>query len=246
MSPFYTRFQKWLLSPSGLPFVRRIAAATFSTLYNAERIPQRGAVLVVSNHAFLGLDTPALGALLVLHTGRAPFFLADRNVFRHVQALVGSMGGIPGTREGAAGLLSRGELVVVYPGGVDDAFKLTDEAYTLKWGDRRGFARVAVESQAPILPIAATGIDEVFELHRREHIIGRRVGGSPRYDMPLPELLPRRVPFNYYVLPPIDTSGPADASHIDRVRLAVYESMEGVLAPYRARMQRLTSPPQDR
>src|SRR5262245_25635736 len=211
MPPCYTRFQTWLLSPAGLPFARRIAGATFSTLHNAERIPHEGSVLVVSNHSFLGLDTPALGALLVLHTGRAPYFLADRNVFRYVRSLVASMGGIPGTREGAAELLSRGELVVVYPGGVDDAFKLTEEAYTLKWKARRGFARVAIESQVPIVPIAATGIDEVFELHRREHIIGRRVGGSPRYDMPLPQpLLPRRVPFNYYVLPPIDTSGPAD------------------------------------
>jgi 1-acyl-sn-glycerol-3-phosphate acyltransferase len=247
MSAFYTRFQRWLLSPAGLPFARCIAGATLATLHNAERIPREGSVLVVSNHAFLGLDTPALGALLILHTGRAPFFLADRNVFRYVRSLIASLGGIPGTREGATGLLSRGELVVVYPGGVDDAFKLTSEAYTLKWGDRQGFARVAIESKAPIVPIAATGIDEVFELHRREHIVGRRVGGCPRYDIPLPEpRMPRRVPFNYYVRPPIDTSGPAeDAGHVDRVRLAVHESLEAVLAPYRARMKRLLSPPQD-
>jgi 1-acyl-sn-glycerol-3-phosphate acyltransferase len=204
-------------------------------------------VLVVSNHSFLGLDTPALAALLVLHTGRAPYFMADRNVFRHIRSLLASVGGIPGTQENARELLSRGELVVVYPGGVDDAFKLTSDAYTLKWGDRRGFVRAAIENKALIVPIAATGIDGMFELHRREHIIGRRIGGSPRYDVPMPDrLLPRRIPFNYHVLPPIDTSGPAgDAGHIERVRLAVYESMEGVLAPYRALLKRLSSPTQD-
>ena len=136
-------------------------------------------------------------------------------------------------------LLEAGEMVCVYPGGIDDSFKLSSEAYTLEWGARRGFARVAMQARVPVLPIAATGVDELFEVRRREQVIGQWFGGAPRYDVPVPEnLLPRRIPLAYHVLEAIDTSGdPADEAAVERVRRATLTAMESVIDPYRARLR---------
>ena len=136
----------------------------------------------------------------------------------------------------AVELLRAGELACVYPGGVDDSFKLSTEAYRLQWGARAGFARVAMRAGAPIVPIAATGIDDLFVVHAREHRVGRALLGSPRYDVPLPtSLVPAKVPLTYHVLAPIDASGDADSpADVARLRDRVFEAMESVLGPYRA------------
>lgn len=230
----------WMLAQteSGRRFAQSLATQLRATLHGDEHVPREGGALLVGNHAFLGIDAFVLAALLLLQTGRFPRFLAERNLFRlpGVRDLLRSMGAIPGTPDDAAFLLEAGEVVVVYPGGVDDSFKLSSDAYTLRWQGRAGFARVAMRARVPIVPVAATGVDELYHLDRREHFLGRWFGGSSRYDIPLPsDLRPRRVPLDYYLLPPIDTAGdPHDAEAVERVRRATEEAIRSVLDPYRA------------
>ncbi|MDI1450316.1 lysophospholipid acyltransferase family protein [Polyangium sp. 6x1] len=233
----------WMLAQteSGRRFAQSFAEQLRATLHGDEHAPRTGGALLVGNHAFLGIDAFALGALLLLRTGRLPRFLAERNLFRlpGVRELLRSMGAIPGTPDDAVDLLEAGELVVVYPGGVDDSFKLSSDAYTLRWQGRAGFARVAMRARVPIVPFAATGVDELYQLDRREHFLGRWFGGSSRYDIPLPRggLRPRRVPLDYYLLPPIDTAGdPRNVEDVERVRRATEEAIRGVLDPYRAEL----------
>ena len=131
--------------------------------------------------------------------------------------------------------LEEGELVCVYPGGVNDSFKLSSEAYQLKWKDRAGFAKVALRAGVPTVPVAATGVDEIFEVPRRERLLGRTLLGSPRYDLPVPRLAaPRRVPLDFYVLPAIPAEGDAsDPEAVERLRRATQDALESVLEPYR-------------
>jgi 1-acyl-sn-glycerol-3-phosphate acyltransferase len=187
-----------------------------------------------------------MAALFVLHTGRTPRFLGERNLWKIPGAapLLDAVGTIPGAPDDAVKLLSAGELVCVYPGGIDDSFKVSSEAYKLQWSPggkaRAGFARVALRAGAPIVPIAATGIDELFEIPRREGLLGRLLLGSRRYDMPLPKALtPRRVPLDYHALTPVEPRGDAsDPEAVERMRRATYEALESVLAPYRERLER--------
>jgi 1-acyl-sn-glycerol-3-phosphate acyltransferase len=208
-----------------------------STMHNADRIPATSGALIVSNHTLLGLDALPLTALIALWTKRTPRFLGERNLWRFPGAgrILEAVGAIPGTREGALELLRAGELVCVYPGGVDDSFKLSSEAYQLKWGNRLGFATVAYEAGVPIVPIAATGIDEFYTVETKEPWLGRWLFGSDRYDLPIPRnLLPKRVPLDYYVLPPIAApqDSPKDEA-IAQLRQATFESLDQVLAGYR-------------
>lgn len=237
-----TLVQIFASTDTGLRAADAIARSLQASLHDADRIPRKGAALIVGNHSYLGVDSVALLALLISRTGRMPRFLGERNLWKipGVAAFLDAVGAIPGAPDEAVRLLSEGELVCVYPGGIDDSFKLSSEAYQLRWKERAGFAKVALRAKVPIVPIAATGVDEVFEVPRREHFLGRALLGSPRYDLPLPRsLVPRRVPLDFYVLPLVEPSGDAaDPEAVERSRRATKDALEGVLGPYRERLSK--------
>lgn len=53
---------------------------------------------------------------------------------------------MPGTREECLIALKNGYLVSISPGGVREAL-FSDESYQLVWGNRKGFARVALDAK---------------------------------------------------------------------------------------------------
>ena len=214
-----------------------------ATIEGLDHIPAVGGALVVGNHAFGGLDGFVLGALLIRHTGRYPRALADRNFFRFpvVRSLMKEMGALAGEPKRAQELLEDGELVIVYPGGVDDSFKTKDQRHRLQWGTRAGFAKVAMRSKVPIVPVAGLGIDDMYEIVAREHWIGRALFGSKRYDLPIAlgaygTPVPKRNPQHFVVLPPIDTSGdPESEGDVERVRAQTYDAIDERLREERAK-----------
>lgn len=232
----------WMLActDAGRRAAKVIADRLHATLHGEENLPRNTGALLVGNHAYLGVDSVALSAVLLAQTNTLPRFLADRNLFRvpGLRSLLTTLGAISGNPDDAIEMLKAGELVAVYPGGVDDSFKLSSEAYQLKWHGRAGFARVAMRAGVPIVPIAATGVDELYRIDRHEHLVGRRIGGSARYDLPLPKsLVPRRVPLDFYVLPPIDTKGdPNDEHDVERVRHETEAALQSILDPYRKKL----------
>ncbi|HTU59638.1 MAG TPA: lysophospholipid acyltransferase family protein, partial [Polyangiales bacterium] len=222
-------------------FLRSIAGYFHATLKGHEHIPRQGPALIVSNHALFALDSAVLGALLVEHVQRFPRFLADRALWKipGLRGVIRAIGGLPGDPRSADVLLRSGELVVVYPGGVDDSLKHNWQNHRLLWKKRAGFARVAMTARVPIIPIVGLGIDDMYKVIGREHIVGRRIFGSERYDLPfavgaMGTILPRRAPQHYEVLPPIDTSGdPTNETDIEQVRAATYNALETRLSEFR-------------
>lgn len=200
-------------------------------------IPREGGALLVGNHAMMGLDGFVLGALVIRETTRYVRFLGERNLWRVpvLRSALSAVGAVPGAPGKAIELLESGELVGVYPGGIDDSWKLSSEKYRLQWGQRAGFARVAMRAGVPIIPIAAIGIDEMYDVVAREPVVGRTILGSPRYDLPIAlgaygTPIPRRVPQRYLVQSPIDTTGDPDhEGDVERVRAATFDAIESVL-----------------
>jgi 1-acyl-sn-glycerol-3-phosphate acyltransferase len=213
-----------------------------ATIEGVEHIPQTGGALVVGNHSVGGLDGFVLGALIIRHTGRYPRALADRNLFRvpFVRSLFKEIGALAGEPKRARELLEDGELVMVYPGGVDDSFKTSDQRNRLQWGTRAGFAKVAMRAKVPIVPIAGLGIDDMYKVVAREHLLGRAIFGSPRYDLPIAlgaygTPVPKRNPQHFVVFPPVDTNGdPESERDVERVRAATYDAIDGRLREERA------------
>ncbi|HVU02462.1 MAG TPA: lysophospholipid acyltransferase family protein [Polyangiaceae bacterium] len=227
------RLQAFFETPLGRAVLSSLIQYFHASIEGIEHIPKTGPALVVSNHALFALDTAVFGALVVRDVGRHPRFLADRMLwtipgFRQV---ITSIGALPGEPQTAEELLRRGELVVVYPGGVDDSLKLSHERYRLKWKQRAGFARVAMASRAPIIPVVGFGIDEMYTVLGHEPFVGRRMFGSERYDLPVAfgafgTFIPRRAKQTFRVLPPIETSGdPTNPADVERVRRATWDAL---------------------
>ena len=94
--------------------------------------------------------------------------------------------------ENALPMLARGELVAVFPEGLQGVGKLYRERYRLARFGRGGFVRLAREAQVPLLPVAVVGAEEIHPV----------IGKITRFAEPLG--IPY-IPDNSYV----SVAGPA-------------------------------------
>ena len=166
-----------------------------ASLEGVHHLPH-GPALLVGNHGTMGLETPVFFWLIRCSTGRFPVGLTDRHLFGGpLESLLRKLGGIPGTRENAASLLSDGHLVVCYPGGAREVFKRPDERYRLQWDRSSGFARVAIAAGVPVVPFAGLGVDHSFlnfgHLQAATRLLGRYA--PPLALGPLPARLRFRI-----------------------------------------------------
>jgi 1-acyl-sn-glycerol-3-phosphate acyltransferase len=234
--PSMRPIDRFVASRVGRGIAGRIRDYFDARLEEAERIPKEGPALVVGNHSVFGLDAFVLGALFA-ERGRMPYWLGDRILFRFApgRRAMEAVGCVEGAHHMAVRLLGEGHLVVVYPGGILDSAKGTEERHKLQWRDRTGFARVALEARAPIVPVAVLGMDDALSIVAHEPVLGRAIFGDPRYDFPivvgrwgLP--LPRRVPVTAHALEAVEPQGDAGREEdVWRLRERVRERLQGRL-----------------
>lgn len=148
-----------------------------------ENVP-RGRALLVANHAF-GFDIAFAIARIHAATGRRVWALGEHAwwTFPGVRRLAAAVGTVDGTPANADKLLAADELVLVLPGGLREAMKPYELRYRLLWGNHYGFVRAAIRNGAPLVPLAAIGADDLFEL------VGDAYARARRLHLPFP--LPR-------------------------------------------------------
>jgi len=87
-------------------------------------------------------------------------------------------GVMPGTREECLSALKNGHLVSISPGGVREAL-FSDESYQLMWGNRKGFAQVALDAKVvSIMCYQSQFVLNANVFHFKKHF--RCIGKSPR------------------------------------------------------------------
>jgi 1-acyl-sn-glycerol-3-phosphate acyltransferase len=158
---------------------------------HAERIPATGGVLLVANHVSV-LDPLACGRL-VWDSGRVPHFLAKESVFTGLAGtILRAAGQIPVSRgtsaagssvHAAKAALDAGDVVVIYPEG-----SVTRDPDWWPMQARSGVARLALTTDAVVLPVAQWGPQRVHDYH------------SKRLHLRL------RTPADYLVGEPVDLS----------------------------------------
>jgi glycerol-3-phosphate dehydrogenase (NAD(P)+) len=150
----------------------------------------KGPVILAANHRSF-LDPFIVGTC----TFRPVYFVAKKELFdKRWQAwLLNRLGAFPIKRgqsdeestQTALALLARGEAVVIFPEGTRHREGPLHEP-------RRGVGRLALESGAPVVPIAITGTEQVRRGWRiRPKKVSIRCGRPlrfPRVDGPSPEL----------------------------------------------------------
>lgn len=73
-------------------------------------------------------------------------------------------GVVDGTRQNCTAMMQAGEHILVYPGGGGEVMKRHGEQHTLRWKNRTGFARLALENNYPIQPFATVGADDCWDI----------------------------------------------------------------------------------
>jgi len=145
-----------------------------------EHLPKEGPLLLASNHRSF-LDPFVIGTLI----RRPVYYMAKRELFeKRWQAwILNALGAFPVDRGAGDGdamatarqILARGDVVVVFPegtrirrGGLADP--------------RRGIGRLALETGAPVVPVAVIGTDQVRRGWRiRPRKVRLRVGPPLNY-----------------------------------------------------------------
>ena len=79
--------------------------------------------------------------------------------------------------------VQRGEHILVTPGGTREGCRSQSQRYKVDWGNRLGYLKLAWRHRLPIVPVAATGVDDVFWGLNDGDRWGRRLG------------LPLKLPF---------------------------------------------------
>ena len=196
-----------------------------------ERLPA-GRAVVVANHAF-GFDVALPMAAVHAATGRTVWALGEHAWWRFpfLRRLAARVGVVDGTQDNADRLLAADQLVLVLPGGLREAMKPRELRYRLLWGRRFGFVRAAIRNGAPLVPLAAIGSDEEFELVGDAFARGRRWTGIRGLPIPRPSLAPLLHParLRYVFGEPIPARArPEDAADAQVVR-RVRREVEGEL-----------------
>jgi 1-acyl-sn-glycerol-3-phosphate acyltransferase len=133
-----------------------------------ENIPTDRPLLFVSNHPIMAFDFPLMLEGLYARTGIFLRTLADHSHFQipiNGYLLRTMLGVVDGNRRNTELLFSHGQCIFVYPGGARETFKkTTDEKYALFWGERLGFAEMAVRNGATIVPVSSLGTEDMLDI----------------------------------------------------------------------------------
>lgn len=125
-------------------------------------IPKKGPVIISPNHSgFAGFDAAVLTSVLQKETKRLPRTLTHYFWFLNSSTAVPAhkMGFIEATYENGLRLLRKNHMIVLFPEGENGNFKPTSKRYQLQ-EFKRGFIRMALESQSAIVPTLIIGAEE--------------------------------------------------------------------------------------
>ncbi|MCL4178389.1 MAG: 1-acyl-sn-glycerol-3-phosphate acyltransferase [Verrucomicrobia bacterium] len=149
-------------------------------VYEADRVPETGPVILAANHASL-LDPPLVGAALK----RDICYLARENLFRNplFGAVLRSWNVVPVDRDGggATGLraimdrLNAGNAVILFPEGTRTLDGALQPA-------RSGIGLLAIKSAAPVVPIRLFG---TFEAYGRKMRLPRPRSVAVKFGRPM-------------------------------------------------------------
>ncbi len=154
-----------------------------SDVRGLERIPEEGPVLIVGNHSG-GNVTPDTTVFMLAFSA---YFGAERRFYQLVHNLVLAMpipiplrkyGSVAASHANARIALKKDAAVLVYPGGDWEVHRPTREAGKVDFNGRKGFIKLALEQDVPIVPLVSVGGQETALFLSR----GERLAKALRLD----------------------------------------------------------------
>lgn len=198
-----------------------------------ENLPRRGAGLITPNHSgYSGFDAVLLSHEIYKATGRVPRVLTHHFWFLTKATAVPAekVGFVEASMSNGLKHLNKNSLVVLFPEGEQGNFKPTTKRYHLQ-EFKRGFVRMALQQQCPIIPTLIIGAEET-------HINLTRLKFSKYLRgvvLPLPlNVIPLPAKWKIKFLPPITlpykASAAEDAELVKELSQDVREEMQKALS----------------
>ena len=128
-------------------------------------VPDEGPVLLVGNHSGGNVTPDTLVFTLAFNT----YFGVERSFYLLARRLVLSMptlawlrrfGAVAASPANARRALESGAALLIYPGGEDEVHRPSWQSDRVDLGGRKGFIRLALQENAPIVPVVSIGGQE--------------------------------------------------------------------------------------
>ena len=148
-------------------------------VFGIENIPTEGPALLAANHSgTIPVDGAMLKIAVLKEHGRNPWLLAADLAFKMpiFRDIIRMAGNARADRSETVGLLRKGELIGVFPEGFKGIGKGWKKRYQLQRFGRGGFVEVAIETGAPIIPVAIIGGEEAYPMIADLKPLARRFG----------------------------------------------------------------------
>jgi 1-acyl-sn-glycerol-3-phosphate acyltransferase len=165
-----------------LPGLWMLASLYFrAEVRGLHNIPEDGPVLLVGNHSGGNL-TPDTGVFTLAFT---TYFGVERRFYQLAHNLVLTMPGLRFLRkygtvaantENANKALDSGAALLVYPGGDYEVHRPSWETDKVDFGRRKGFIRLALQKDVPLVPVVSIGGQETALFLSRGEWLARLLG----------------------------------------------------------------------
>ena len=150
-------------------------------IHGMERIPAGPAVLVGNHNSGITFFDPMfLGSAYYKYTGGGDelvYLVHDAMLLTPgLGAFLRKMGAARASKEMAHESLEAGRKIMVFPGGNFEAFRPWRLRHQVDMGGHKGFCKIAIQRQVPVLPVVGVGTHESFFVLARGHRLAKLIG----------------------------------------------------------------------
>ena len=167
-----------------LPLQWLIASIWFrGEVRGLDNIPEKGPVLLVGNHSGGNMTPDSIVFSLAFQT----YFGVERRFHQLAHNLVMALpqvqllrlrrfGAVAASHRHAEAALREGAALLVYPGGDWEVHRPSWDSARIDFNGRRGFVRLALDADVPIVPVVAIGGQETALFLSRGHTLAKLLG----------------------------------------------------------------------
>ncbi len=225
--------------PLLMPLMRTLQTYHRHQVVGLRNLPKSGPYLLVTNHSLATYDILLLFGAIYQNSRRVARPLVDRAFWRvpYLGNIMNFFGSVQGSHDSAKQLLADGNIVAVAPGGMQEALRSSDERYQVRWRKRRGFARLSMEAQVPVILAACPRADDLYAIY--PNFLTNFIYENLRMPLPIvrgfgPTIIPRPVKLVHYLSealrpPKMDADPEVNAKRLEAWHLKLTKRMQQLI-----------------